>query len=145
MSSTGMLSLRCPLLRRSSLLLSPRSSPCEDISDVSNSSQPLARPDLVVLSPGLPCLFCLCVATPSDVIRTLLAAHNLSLFLPPLAAPEGNISPDFRLSPPQPPPVHLQDNFTANTVKQKHLVELQIFQTAELQSTVVPENKEGCP
>ena len=134
---------RCPLLRRSSLLLSPGSSPCEDIADVSNSAQALGRPDLVMLSPGLPCLFCLCAATPSDVIRSLLAAQHLSIFLPPLVAPDSNISPDYRLSPPQPPPTHLQDNFTRNTLQLKPLLEHQISRTAVLHFTVVPENKES--
>ena len=132
-------------MRGSSLLLSPGSSPCEDLTDVSNSAQPVSRPEVLMMSPGLPCLFCLCAATPSDVVRTLLPASHLSIFLPPSPGLDRNISHHFSLAPPQPPPTNLQDNFTINTLQLKHLTEHHISRdTAVLQSSVVPENKELC-
>ena len=94
-----------------SAFLAPPQLPSLDLPDILNPPQHAARVSPRTDCFGLPNLFAISVSSPPDVIKTLLSAKNISLFMPPPVPLHQNLDVSFLLplSPPQEPAVFVSD------------------------------------
>ena len=106
-----------------SMQLQPPQSPDLELSDVPNRGEINPR-----ISPwsdcfGLPTLFAITVLCAPDVIKTLLSANNISLFMPPPAPLilKDRPSETFFLEPPQEPTVVIVDHVNPGEGKKKKI------------------------
>ena len=98
-------------------VLAPPQPPSLDLPDILNNPQRAARVSPRTDCFGLPNLFAISVSSPPDVIKTLLSAKNISLFMPPPVPIHQILDVSFLLPlcPPQEPAVFVSDKI--NPVK----------------------------
>ena len=103
--------------------LEPPQPPNTDLADVHNPAQRNPRVSPRTDCFGLPTLFALSVNSPADVIKTLVSATNISIFMPPSAPFHQPLDKSLLLplQPPQEPAIDITDNLNKRDRREKLL------------------------